>query len=225
MALGGLAIAIGLLVDRAVVVVENVEHRLAHAHDATLADRVFMTLEATSEVAMPLTSGVIIIVTVFLPLLSLEGLEGRLFAPVALTIAFALASPLIQSLTVERDKSGSLSVLRGDGAEDVGGGGAVIPWRRGPSPSARAGSSSHRSSSGSSLFWRLATRSYRRIVTTAGRSLATALKAGGASRFSAQATPSPGIRLLFGHGDPFKQRANPGGQFIKPERLAQNLHI
>jgi len=100
MSLGGLAIAIGLLVDCAVVVVENVEHRLSEAHDATLADRIFMTLEATSEVATPLASGVVIIVTVFLPLLSLEGLEGRLFAPVALTIAFALASALILSLTV-----------------------------------------------------------------------------------------------------------------------------
>ncbi|QGM98359.1 efflux RND transporter permease subunit [Methylocystis parvus] len=100
MSLGGLAIAIGLLVDCAVVVVENVEHRLSEAHDVTLADRIFMTLEATSEVATPLASGVIIIVTVFLPLLSLEGLEGRLFAPVALTIAFALASALILSLTV-----------------------------------------------------------------------------------------------------------------------------
>ncbi|HEY8163856.1 MAG TPA: CusA/CzcA family heavy metal efflux RND transporter [Methylocystis sp.] len=100
MSLGGLAIAIGLLVDCAVVVVENVEHRLSHAHDVSLADRVFMTLEATSEVATPLASGVIIIVTVFLPLLSLEGLEGRLFAPVALTIAFALGSALILSLTV-----------------------------------------------------------------------------------------------------------------------------
>ncbi|CAJ0856517.1 Cobalt-zinc-cadmium resistance protein CzcA [freshwater sediment metagenome] len=100
MSLGGLAIAIGLLVDCAVVVVENVEHRLAHAHDATLADRIFMTLEATREVSTPLTSGVVIIVTVFLPLLSLEGLEGRLFAPVALTIAFALGSALVLSLTV-----------------------------------------------------------------------------------------------------------------------------
>jgi cobalt-zinc-cadmium resistance protein CzcA len=100
MSLGGLAIAIGLLVDCAVVVVENVEHRMAHAHDASLADRIFMTLEATREVATPLTSGVIIIVTVFLPLLSLEGLEGRLFAPVALTIAFALGSALVLSLTV-----------------------------------------------------------------------------------------------------------------------------
>ncbi len=100
MSLGGLAIAIGLLVDCAVVVVENVEHRLAHAQDANLADRIYMTLEATTEVATPLASGVVIIVTVFLPLLSLEGLEGRLFAPVALTIAFALGAALILSLTV-----------------------------------------------------------------------------------------------------------------------------
>lgn len=100
MSLGGLAIAIGLLVDCAVVVVENVEHRLAGAHDANLADRIYMTLEATREVATPLTSGVVIIVTVFLPLLSLEGLEGRLFAPVALTIAFALSAALLLSLTV-----------------------------------------------------------------------------------------------------------------------------
>ena len=100
MSLGGLAIAIGLLVDCAVVVVENVEHKMAHAPNAGLSDRMFMTLEATREVAPPLVSGVIIIITVFLPLLSLEGLEGRLFAPVALTIAFALASALILSLTV-----------------------------------------------------------------------------------------------------------------------------
>lgn len=100
MSLGGLAIAIGLLVDCAVVVVENVEHRMAHAHEASLSDRIYMTLEATREVAVPLTSGVVIIVTVFLPLLTLEGLEGRLFAPVALTIAFALGSALILSLTV-----------------------------------------------------------------------------------------------------------------------------
>jgi cobalt-zinc-cadmium resistance protein CzcA len=108
MSLGGLAIAIGLLVDCAVVVVENVEHRLAHARNTTVADRIFMTLEATSEVATPLTSGVVIIVTVFLPLLSLEGLEGRLFAPVALTIAFALGSALILSLTVVPALSASL---------------------------------------------------------------------------------------------------------------------
>jgi heavy metal efflux system protein len=100
MSLGGLAIAVGLLVDCAVVVVENVEHKMASASTSDLDARLRMTLEATREVAAPLTSGVIIIITVFLPLLSLEGLEGRLFAPVALTIAFALASALILSLTV-----------------------------------------------------------------------------------------------------------------------------
>jgi cobalt-zinc-cadmium resistance protein CzcA len=100
MSLGGLAIAIGLLVDCAVVVVENVEHRLGTVRHADFTQRARMTLEATSEVAVPLTSGVVIIVTVFLPLLSLEGLEGRLFSPVALTIAFALGSALFLSLTV-----------------------------------------------------------------------------------------------------------------------------
>ena len=100
MSLGGLAIAIGLLVDCAVVVVENVEHQLASIKKATLEERVAITRVATKEVATPLVSGVAIIVTVFLPLLSLEGLEGRLFAPVALTIAFALSSALFLSLTV-----------------------------------------------------------------------------------------------------------------------------
>jgi cobalt-zinc-cadmium resistance protein CzcA len=100
MSLGGLAIAIGLLVDCAVVVVENVEHKMASLGRADIFERIQVTLEATREVAAPLTSGAVIIITVFLPLLSLEGLEGRLFSPVALTIAFALASALFLSLTV-----------------------------------------------------------------------------------------------------------------------------
>ena len=108
MSLGGLAIAIGLLVDCAVVVVENVEHRLGTVRHADFAQRTRMTLEATREVAVPLTSGVVIIVTVFLPLLSLEGLEGRLFSPVALTIAFALGAALLLSLTVVPAASATL---------------------------------------------------------------------------------------------------------------------
>jgi cobalt-zinc-cadmium resistance protein CzcA len=101
MSLGGLAIAIGLLVDCAVVVVENVAHRLAHAPGRVpLAERIRLTLEATKEVGGTLVSGVVVIVTVFLPLLSLQGLEGRLFSPVALTIAFALGAALLLSLTV-----------------------------------------------------------------------------------------------------------------------------
>ncbi len=116
MSLGGLAIAIGLLVDCAVVVVENVEHKLAGAHKPDLAARIRMTFEATVEVAGPLTSGAIIIITVFLPLLSLEGLEGRLFSPVALTIGFALASALILALTVV--PALSVSLLKAGHGED-----------------------------------------------------------------------------------------------------------
>ncbi|RYI80376.1 MAG: efflux RND transporter permease subunit, partial [Acetobacteraceae bacterium] len=99
--LGGLAIAIGLLVDCAVVVVENAAHRLATMEGRTdIKARLQATGEAVREVAVPLVSGVIIIVTVFLPLLSLQGLEGRLFGPVALTIIFALCAALLISLTV-----------------------------------------------------------------------------------------------------------------------------
>ncbi|MBY0338272.1 MAG: CusA/CzcA family heavy metal efflux RND transporter [Acetobacteraceae bacterium] len=101
MSLGGLAIAIGLLVDCAVVVVENVAHRFQHAHGRlSLGQRLRMTAEASREVVVPLVSGVIIIVAVFVPLLTLQGVEGRLFGPVALTIAFALVAALLLSLTV-----------------------------------------------------------------------------------------------------------------------------
>lgn len=100
MSLGGLAIAIGLLVDCAVVVVENVEHRLAHLKNPDIATRLRVTRDAVKEVATPLVSGVAIIAIVFTPLLSLQGLEGRLFGPVALTIGFALGAALLLSLTV-----------------------------------------------------------------------------------------------------------------------------
>src|SRR5918997_545768 len=118
MSLGGLAIAIRLLVDCAVVVVENVAHRFAHAHGRTdLQARLRMTAEAVREVAVPLVSGVVIIVTVFLPLLSLQGLEGRLFAPVALTIAFALCIALFLSITVVPALAATVLKAGGGGKE------------------------------------------------------------------------------------------------------------
>ncbi|MFN7174406.1 MAG: efflux RND transporter permease subunit, partial [Thermaurantiacus tibetensis] len=99
MSLGGLAIAIGLLVDGAVVVVENVVERLSDPrHRGT--GRLNQVLVATSEVIQPVVSGIAIIILVFLPLLTLEGLEGRLFAPVALTIVMALAGSLLLALTL-----------------------------------------------------------------------------------------------------------------------------
>ncbi|WP_072392663.1 CusA/CzcA family heavy metal efflux RND transporter [Hyphomicrobium sp. CS1GBMeth3] len=99
MSLGGLAIAIGLIVDAAVVVVENTVERLQHpgTNDVPLLHNVY---RAASEVAVPVASGILIICLVFLPLLSLQGLEGKLFAPVALTIIFALGGSLVLSLTL-----------------------------------------------------------------------------------------------------------------------------
>lgn len=99
MSLGGLAIAIGMLVDSAVVVVENIVSHLAHAPQKHVQSKMSIILGAMREVSLPVASGIVIIITVFLPLLTLEGLEGKLFSPVALTIIFALAASLVLSLT------------------------------------------------------------------------------------------------------------------------------
>ncbi|MFZ0255108.1 MAG: CusA/CzcA family heavy metal efflux RND transporter [Gammaproteobacteria bacterium] len=100
MSLGGLAIAIGMLVDAAVVVVENIVAQLAEAGPHSRLPRLHLIYRAAREVAVPVTSGILVIVIVFLPLLTLQGLEGKLFIPVALTIVFALSSSLLLSLTV-----------------------------------------------------------------------------------------------------------------------------
>jgi cobalt-zinc-cadmium resistance protein CzcA len=100
MSLGGLAIAIGMLVDAAVVVVENIITHLAHAEKARRLPRLHVIYRAAREVAAPVTSGILIIIIVFLPLLTLQGLEGKLFTPVALTIVFALSGSLVLSLSV-----------------------------------------------------------------------------------------------------------------------------
>jgi len=118
MSLGGLAIAIGLIVDASVVVVENVVERLNHYRKNTATPRLHHIYRAATEVASPVASGVIIICLVFLPLLSLQGLEGKLFRPVALTIVFALASSLILSLTIIPVLA-SYIIKPGDGKEPL----------------------------------------------------------------------------------------------------------
>jgi len=100
MSLGGLTIAIGMLVDAAVVVVENVLTQFADKDKSKRLPRLHIIYRATREVAAPVISGSLIIIIVFLPLLALQGLEGKLFSPVALTIVFALAGSLVLSLTV-----------------------------------------------------------------------------------------------------------------------------
>nr|WP_246434648.1 CusA/CzcA family heavy metal efflux RND transporter [Quisquiliibacterium transsilvanicum] len=97
MSLGGLAIAIGMLVDGAVVVVE---HAVSRLQAAPAGRPTIETIgEAVGEVARPVATGVGIIALVFVPLLTLEGYEGKMFSPVALAIVFALAASLVLSLT------------------------------------------------------------------------------------------------------------------------------
>ena len=99
MSLGGLVIAIGMLVDAGVVVVENIVSRL-HAGKAHRLPKQHLIARAVGEVSTPVSAGIAIIIIIFLPLLTLQDIEGKLFSPVALTIVFALASALFLALTV-----------------------------------------------------------------------------------------------------------------------------
>ncbi|WP_028310720.1 efflux RND transporter permease subunit [Derxia gummosa] len=98
MSLGGLAIAIGLMVDGSVVVVENAFAHLARPNPGE--SRIRVIFNAVKEVATPVIFGVGVIILVFLPLMTLEGMEGKMFAPLAFTIAIALFFSLVLSLTL-----------------------------------------------------------------------------------------------------------------------------
>ena len=101
MSLAGLAIGIGMMVDGAVVMVENAFRLMAErqAHGERV-NRTSAVLAAAKEVANPIAFAIGIIIVVFLPLFALEGLEGKLFKPMAFTIAFAMAGSLVLSLTL-----------------------------------------------------------------------------------------------------------------------------
>ncbi|MGZ8246195.1 efflux RND transporter permease subunit [Methylomagnum sp.] len=99
MSLGGLAIAIGIMVDGSVVVVENAFRHLGETR-VTPENRGRILLRATTEVATPVLFGVGIICLVFLPLMTMEGIEGKMFGPLAYTIAIALFISLVVSLTL-----------------------------------------------------------------------------------------------------------------------------
>jgi cobalt-zinc-cadmium resistance protein CzcA len=101
MSLGGLVIAIGMLVDSSIVIIENIVSALAsQSPGKKRLPHLHIIYRAVKEVAVPVVSGIVIIIIVFLPLLTLEGLEGKLFRPVTLTIVFALLGSLVLSLTV-----------------------------------------------------------------------------------------------------------------------------
>ena len=99
MSLGGLAIGIGMLVDGAVVMVENVYRHLEENPEGR-GNITHTVLEAAKEVGRPIVFGISIIIAVFLPLFTLQGIEGKMFSPMAFTVSFALLGSLIFSLTV-----------------------------------------------------------------------------------------------------------------------------
>jgi cobalt-zinc-cadmium resistance protein CzcA len=125
MSLGGLAIAIGLMVDGSVVVVENAFARLSH-HAVEGERKIRVIFDAVKEVATPVIFGVGIIILVFLPLMTLHGMEGKMFAPLAYTIAIALGVSLLLSLTLTPVLSSYL--LKGGSEEDT----RLIRWLKTP---------------------------------------------------------------------------------------------
>ncbi len=123
MSLGGLAIAIGLMVDGSVVVVENAFARLGKK---TGESRMKVMFDAVMEVATPVGFGISVIIMVFLPLMTLEGMEGKMFAPLAYTIAIALGVSLLLTLTLSPVLS--FLLLRGGAEHDT----FVVRWLKKP---------------------------------------------------------------------------------------------
>lgn len=99
MSLGGLAIAIGMMVDASVVLVENIHRHLSDSRHQGLP-RLAVILNAAREVARPVVFGIVIIIIVFMPILSFQGMEGKMFKPMAYTIMIALMVSLILSVTL-----------------------------------------------------------------------------------------------------------------------------
>jgi cobalt-zinc-cadmium resistance protein CzcA len=99
MSLGGLVIAIGMIVDGAIVVTENIARHMREKADSD-ASRVPIAFEAIREVARPVIFAILIILVVFIPLFTLESMEGKMFKPLALTICFALIGSLVATLTI-----------------------------------------------------------------------------------------------------------------------------
>ncbi len=117
MTLGGLAIAIGEIADGSLVVVENVYRHLAENQGATRKSKLEVILHATKEVGRPILFGILIISVVFLPLMTLHGMEGKMFAPLAYTLVIALLASVVVTLTLSPVLASLL--LRGDHPEET----------------------------------------------------------------------------------------------------------
>ena len=118
MSLSGLAIAVGMIVDGTIVIVENSFRKL---HDEPNKEKLEVVMEASKEVATPVTFAVLIIAAVFIPLLSLDGLAGKLYGPMAINIVFVMLGslfvalvliPVLVLLLLKPSKSSENSVMR-----------------------------------------------------------------------------------------------------------------
>jgi cobalt-zinc-cadmium resistance protein CzcA len=98
MSLGGLAIAVGMLVDGAIVIVENVDRRLRSG--GSTGSKLHVVREACAEVVRPIAFATMIVVTVFAPLFTLQGVEGKTFRPLAYTVALAMLGALVFALVL-----------------------------------------------------------------------------------------------------------------------------
>ena len=113
MTLGGLAIAVGLLVDAAIIVTENVVHRMG---TRTREE----ALHAAAEVGRPIAFATLIVIAVFLPLFAMSGIEGRMYQPLAAAVIAALTASLVLAMTVVPLASAALLRPRGpDAPEDA----------------------------------------------------------------------------------------------------------
>jgi cobalt-zinc-cadmium resistance protein CzcA len=127
MSLGGLAIAIGMMVDATIVMVENVDRMLREAEPDE--SRLAIIARACSEVGRPIIFAIAIIVTVFLPLFTLQGVEGKTFIPLAQTVALAMCGSLLYALFLAPVMSHLLmrrpaSVASGEGPKEAW----VVRW-------------------------------------------------------------------------------------------------
>lgn len=113
MSLGGIAIAIGMMVDGAVVIVENAQARLARANGA---DRAGIVASAVTEVVKPLAFSIAIVMLVFLPIVTLQGVEGKTFRPLAFSVILAMAGSLVFALLIAPAASSLLKAGRADAA-------------------------------------------------------------------------------------------------------------
>jgi cobalt-zinc-cadmium resistance protein CzcA len=130
MTLGGLAIAVGLLVDAAIIMVENILHRMTGA--ATRRERRQRALLAAEEVARPIAFATLIVIVVFLPLFGMTGVEGRMYQPLAAAVMAAMTAALVLALSLVPTAAAlMLRAPRPGASEDV----ALLRWiKRGYAP-------------------------------------------------------------------------------------------